>query len=391
MEEENYQEPLENKESTTADGVGAEDNTTISKDKASKKSAWREWVEAMLIALLIATVVRVFAIEAYVIPTPSMEKTLLVGDYVFVNKLAYGSRMPITPMSMPFTHNTFSNGKKSYVESVQLPYFRMPGFNSIKRNDVVVFNFPMEDERPIDKRINFIKRCVALPNDTLTITNKQILINGDSLPNPIRVQFDYFIRTNGEAFNKNDLLKLGITSGGQQISSHGNLYKYTLSDSLLAKMKSLKNVTEITPILRDKGIYDVHNTVFPQDLDNFPWNIDNYGSLVVPAQGTTVNIDTNNIALYHRIIDVYESNELIISEGTIFINGVERSSYTFKQNYYFVLGDNRHDSDDSRYWGFVPEDHIVGKAWLVWLSLKEYGTFFDRIRWERLFMNIHHE
>ena len=356
------------------------------------KSNGKEWFEALAIALIAAFVIRLSFIEAYIIPTSSMEKTMLVGDYLFVNKLNYGPRLPITPLSIPFTHHTIPRlNKKSYIESVQFPYFRLPGFEQIARNDVIVFNYPQEHNRPVDKREHYIKRCIALPGDTLSIIDRQVHINHALTTSPPHLQYNYFVRTNGEPINKTSIEKLGITEGGLRLDT-GDLYEYTMTENNVQKVSQFKNVTKIDTIMRDKRLYIPHEPVFPQNKDYFPWNIDNYGPLVVPAAGTSVNLSKENIDLYRQIIINFEAHELSISDdGIILIDNRAVNSYTFAMDYYFVMGDNRHNSADSRYWGFVPEDHVVGKAWLIWLSIEQntHKNLLDRIRWDRCFTFVH--
>ncbi|OWY21186.1 signal peptidase I [Sphingobacteriales bacterium UPWRP_1] len=352
------------------------------------KSGIREWLYAALFAVIITIFIRTLIAEVYIIPTSSMEKTLLVGDYLLVSKFSYGIRMPITPLSLPFSHNTLPfSGKPSYSAAIQLPYCRLGSLDNLKRHDPVVFNYPIDDQRPIDKRENYIKRCIALPADTFEIINRQVYINGkpDSLP-PL-AQFNYFLRTDKTPLSPQTLSKMGITEGGLR-SDNAGLYEYTLTAANLLKVKQLQNVVGIDTIVRAKGIYLPHEPVFPQDPQNYPWNIDNYGPLVIPAKGMTIVLNTQNISLYSRIIEVYEGNQLQVTENSITINGKETNTYTFGMNYYFMLGDNRQNSADSRYWGFVPEDHIIGKAKLVWLSSEEGVPFPDNVRWERMFKPV---
>ncbi|MGB0931969.1 MAG: signal peptidase I [Chitinophagales bacterium] len=355
--------------------------------KKKKKSAAREWSEALLLAIIAATIIRLFFIEAYTIPTSSMEKTLLVGDYLFVSKLNYGSRLPMTPLAFPFAHNTmpFTDGKNSYSEAFKLPYYRLPGFQNIARNDVIVFNYPVEQERPVDKRENYIKRCVGLPGDTIEIVNRQLYINSESAENPELMQYNYLVRTNGDPINRTTLQKMEINEGGSNVAEN-NLYIYPLTENSLAKTRELSNVIKVDTSLIDRGIHDMG--VFPNASKEHPWNIDNYGPIVIPAKDSTIQLTAKNMPLYEKIITQDEGNDLRIENGKVWINDKETETYTFKMNYYFMMGDNRHNSADSRYWGFVPEDHIVGKAVTVWFSLGEGDNFFDRIRWDRIFKSV---
>ena len=357
---------------------------------SKKKSALREWGGALLLALLAAMFIRAFIVEAYTIPSSSMEKTLLVGDYLFVSKLHYGSRIPITPLSVPFTHHTLPKlQSKSYSEAIELPYMRLPGFGNIKRNDIVVFNYPVDLSRPVDKRENYVKRCVALPCDTLQIVNRQLLINGSPAESPAQLQFDYFVRTQNEGLSASAINDLGITEGGLQIKRpsdryKGSLHKYPLTQAMVDTLEKMEAVIQVEAINRERGVL-TGVSVFPPDSENFPWNLDNYGPIVIPKKGDSVLLNHRNIALYETLIREYEGNELAITERQILINQKSVLYYTFKMNHYFMMGDNRHNSADSRAWGFVPENHIVGKAVMIWLSIKPgEGSWLKRIRWNRL-------
>ena len=373
-------------------------NKNKSAEKKKKKSAAREWTDAIIFAVIAATLIRTLFIEAYTIPTPSMERSLLVGDFLFVSKVNYGARMPITPIAFPFAHHTMPIlGTKAYWDGVKLPYYRLPGLSEVKKGDVVVFNYPMEADspffRPVDKRENYIKRCQGAPGDTLRLINGQVYVNSKAAPNPPGEQTDYTITTNGMDINPQVLSDLNV-------SNYDNVASPTMTKDAAAKLKSYSNVKSIVPNYKQPGMSDPFNPVFPAAYPkykmsplnkDFDWNVDNYGPIIIPKKGWTVKLDSLTLPIYGRAIEVYEGNKLEIEHGNgkVKINGVETTSYTFKMNYYWMMGDNRHDSADSRYWGFVPEDHIVGKALFVWMSWDDNASFFSKIRWSRMFMGIH--
>lgn len=352
-----------------------------------KKTIAREWADAVVFAVVAATLIRGFLIEAYMIPTGSMEKSLLVGDFLFVSKLNYGPRVPMTPIAFPFAHHTMPlTGGKAYWEGIKLDYHRLPGFQKIERNDVVVFNYPMEaDEpynRPIDKRENYIKRAVGIPGDTISLREAQIYVNGEQGYNPPQGQLDYLVYTDGTGLNPQRLLDMRIESS----SAHREPYFLFLTDEARDIIAQWSNVTKIIPNIRPE--HAVEPRIFPHS-ELHPWNLDNFGPVIIPKKGWTVELDSLSYPIYERAIRVYEDNELEQrADGKYYINGELTSQYTFQMDYYWMMGDNRHNSEDARAWGFVPEDHIVGKALFVWLSLDKHGTFLDKIRWNRLFMGI---
>jgi len=400
------------------------------KRKPVKKSAVREWLDAIVFAVIAATIIRTFFIEAYTIPTSSMEKSLLVGDYLFVDKISYGPRFPMTPLSFPFAHHTLPLTKftKSYLEWIKLPYYRFPGLISIKNNDVVVFNYPDGDTvslnmqnrsyysivrevghrevwnnkrrfgdivaRPVDKRENYIKRCIGIPGDTLEIKDQVVYINGKALPDMGNKEYKYIVTTDSTPVNPRMIDKMNITEEVTQVDY--DKYVFTLTQESAESMKKLTNVRSIEKIIYPKGQWAFYT--FPFD-SNYRWNEDNYGPLYIPKAGATIPINIKNISLYQRCIEIYEHNDVKIKGEKIFINGKESSTYTFKLGYYWMMGDNRHNSADSRFWGFVPIDHIVGRAVFVWLSVEQNQTgengitrknknFFERLRWNKMFRII---
>ncbi|MEO6632042.1 MAG: signal peptidase I [Mucilaginibacter sp.] len=351
-----------------------------------KKSKTREWTDAILFALIASTIIRGLLFSAYAIPSGSMEGSLLTGDYLFVSKISYGPRMPFTPVSLPFLESTVTRYNiKTYWDGIKLPYFRLPGLTEIKKGDIVVFNKPEEADpsydRPVDARTNLIKRCQATPGDKLTIVNGQVYINGKAAPNAEKSQTTYEVVTNGTDINPQAVKDLNIEVLGQNAST----YAMTVPKSSLAALKGFSNIKSVTPVVQPASEYAAD--VFPHN-EKFKWNQDNFGPLVMPKRGWTVPLDDSTMVLYRRAIELYENNKVEVNGKDILINGKKAHSYTFKMNYYWMMGDNRHNSLDSRFWGYVPEDHVVGKAMITWMSIDSTGTFFDKIRWNRIFRTI---
>ncbi len=363
-----------------------------------KKSSGQEWTEAIIFAVVAATLIRTLFIEAYTIPTPSMERSLLVGDFLFVSKVNYGARTPMTPIAFPFAHHTMPLiNTKAYWDGVKLPYYRLPGFSDVKKGDVVVFNYPMDADsplyRPVDKRENYIKRCQGAPGDTLSVINAQVYVNRKAAPNPPGEQIDYTITsTSGIAINPQMLDELNV-------SNYDGIPYPTMTKDAYNVLKGYSNIKSITPNIKPRNSSDPMSPVYPFNpqykiyqlngkLPDYKWNVDNYGPIIIPKKGWTVKLDSLTLPIYARAIEVYENNKLQITGNDIFINGKKADSYTFKMNYYWMMGDNRHDSADSRYWGFVPEDHIVGKALFIWMSWDDNASFLNKIRWSRLFRGI---
>ncbi len=362
--------------------------------KSARHSSVFEWSQALLFAVVTAMFIRTFFIEAYVMPTPSMERTLLVGDHIFVGKVNYGARIPMTPISFPFAHNTLPNFYvRSYWDGLELPYFRLPGFSEIKRGDVIVFNYPCDtiNNRPVDKRENYIKRCEGIAGDTVSMVDGQAYINGKAQRNPPDEELEYTYKTAGSDVNPELLNELHITT------YEGHQYP-AMTKASADILKGYANIKSLMPVISTKGVSDSLSPVFPhvfpihvmltKTLPDYKWNVDNFGPIIVPKKGWTVKLDSMTFPLYERCIEVYENNKLKVVNGNIFINGQKTNTYTFKMNYYWMTGDNLHDSEDSRFWGFVPEDHIGGKALFIWMSWDSDAGLFHKIRWERILKGI---
>jgi signal peptidase I len=367
-----------------------------------KKSAGREWADAIGFAVVAATIIRWSLMEAFTIPTPSMENSLMVGDFLFVSKMHYGTRTPITPVQLPLTHQKiwFTNAP-SYSKAVQLPSYRLPGLTSIKRNDVVVFNVPGISENnfeetdrskwidyPIDLKTNYIKRCVAIPGDVIEVRDTQIYINGEIGDNPDKMQFSYVIKStspiNERVMKKHDIADYGrINSNPNEVLS----YVHTTPETA-AELEKLPFISSVKKATKNQG--EAEFNIFP-NASMFPWNGDFFGPLTVPKEGMTIQINKESLANYGKVIRLFDHNDpesVVIDNDQLTINGQAVTEYTFKQDYYFMMGDNRHNSLDSRYWGFVPADHVVGKGFFIWMSLDPAESFLSKIRWSRLFSLI---
>lgn len=355
-------------------------------EQKKKKSATREWIDALVFAVIAASLIRWLLLEPFTIPTGSMEKSLLVGDFLFVSKMHYGTRTPRTPLQMPLTHQKiWGTELKSYSDAIQLPYFRLPGFTSVKRNDVVVFNYPVEFEYPIDLKTNYIKRAVGIPGDVIEIRNTQVYINGEKGENPAEMQFSYDVLTD-KNLSADFFEEYGIGPESYMPFSNGVGYMVMATEENIERLRKSPAVGSIS--LREEMLGAGDPRIFP-DGAYFGWNRDNMGPLQIPKKGWTINLDADNIAKYAFTIQKFEGHkEVTIENNQLYIDGKKVDSYTFEQDYYFMMGDNRHDSLDSRYWGFVPEDHIVGKAWFLWLSLDKHKSMFSKIRWSRFFNGI---
>lgn len=381
--------------------------------EGEKHNVWLDWLDAIIFAVVVVTFINIFFFQAFKIPSSSMESTLYTGDHLFVSKLTYGPKVPQTPLTIPFTHNR-AFGKESYSTLIQRDYRRLKGFRNVRRGDIVVFAFPNGDTvltrrpaddyyswvrssgreyaiehfgpvivRPADKKDHYVKRCVAVAGDTLMVREGLVWVNGEQQEVYPGVQLCYRVVTTGQPIAARILEKMGINSQEFRFDSSIPGYaRMPLTEKNLEKVQALQNVVDVTPDLEvyRSGLRDTE--IFPFTGKEH-WTRDNMGPLWIPSKGATVELDRNSLPLYERIIKDYEHNTLEVNEEGIFINGEAAESYTFKQDYYFMMGDNRHNSLDSRYWGFVPEDHIVGTPSVIWLSTDGNKAFPGNIRWRR--------
>ena len=370
-----------------------------------------DWISSILFAIVAATIVHTYFMQPFTIPSSSLEKSLLVGDFLFVSKFHYGARVPMTTVGAPMVHDTipglnkksylfndhFEESKTSWKNKLQLPYLRFPGFEKIDRNEIVVFNQPADTlkdmnvfkpdrnyYKPIDKKTNLVKRCVGVAGDSLEVRNGYVYINGkkNELPDRAHLQFSYLVQPKTNQFNPKFIKdRYDITDGFGIMNSQNTYYFSAISDEALSKFKNHPNVASITPNKQEKGVRD--SDIFPHD-PNYNWNVDFFGPLYIPEEGKTIDINLEVLPLYKRVITEYEGNTLQVKGNQILINGEVTDTYTFKQNYYWMMGDNRHNSIDARRWGFVPFDHVVGKPVFIWMS-------WDGIknpRWERFFTTV---
>ena len=426
--------------------------------KSKNKSfvAFMGWVDAIVFALVAVYFINTYIFQNYQIPSSSLEKSLLVGDFLYVSKASYGPRVPNTPLSFPLVQHTFPIlGTKSFVENPQWEYKRLKGFDQIERNDIVVFNFPAGDTvctkkenpdyynscyyegftslkmqdpnsiptydecfevgrmivrsktqeygkiiyRPVDRRENYVKRCVGIPGDRLEIKDNQLYVNGKKQEDIPGIQYNYFIQTDGTQITKKMKEELGISdedfnyfpsiskefATAKGFSFFFPVYHFPLTKAMSEKLQAMPFEKKI--VITDPMDFGLADLTFPLG-NNYGWTRDNYGPIYVPKKGAVLKLNSYNIPIYERIIRVYEKNTLEIKDGKFYINGILTNSYKFKMDYYWMMGDNRHNSADSRYWGFVPEDHVVGRPVVVWLSLdKDKGIFDGWIRFNRFFKN----
>ncbi|CAN1549491.1 Peptidase S26A, signal peptidase I [Spirosomataceae bacterium] len=370
------------------------------KKPKKQKSAMREWWDSVLFAVVAATLIRGLFLEAYTIPTGSMEKSLLINDFLFVSKVHYGARTPKTILQVPLTHQKiWFTEIPSFSDAIQIPNFRLPGFTSVKNGDVVVFNYPGCPERPdpyggfdkypVDLRTNYIKRCIGIGGDVVDIRNSEVYVNNKKFDNATGTQKYYKIESNTN-INEKLFEKLGIENKGEGSENGKIYYSINATESALAELKKYDFVTNIFPDIIAKGdTSDQNYNAFPHQTTLFSNNRDNFEPFTVPKKGMKIQLTDKNIAMYKSVITVFDLNKNAeYKNGKIFIDGKQVNEYTFNQDYYFMMGDNRYESDDSRFWGFVPADHIVGKAVFIWMSIDANGSLLNKIRWSRLFSLI---
>lgn len=403
--------------------------------KPFKKSIIREWADAIIFALFAAALIRTFIFEAYTIPTGSMEKTLLIGDFLFVSKFHYGARVPNTPLAIPIFHHSIAGTTiPAYLEWIKLPYMRLPKLQDVKRNDMVVFNFPegdtvirnlenpsyydlLRDEqingdraklfssipellyrynispekadgftvRPVDKKENYIKRCVGMPGDKLQVKDGVLYIKDQPAYRPENLNTPYILKfKNGVNMSPEYLVNLGVKADEMGADQTHGFWRILATKGIIDKITSLQITDTIFPYV-ERGY---RNSIFPHNEKN-PWTLDNFGPIYIPQKGMRIPLNDSILLQYRRLITDYEHNTLEQKDGKYFVNGKESTEYTCKMDYYWMMGDNRHNSQDSRFWGFVPEDHIVGKAWFIWLSLNYDTDLLHKVRWNRLFKSVH--
>ncbi|POY37036.1 signal peptidase I [Solitalea longa] len=373
--------------------------------EVQKKSVVKEWFGAFMFALVMAGIIHTFFMQLFAVPTGSMEKNIMIGDHLYVSKLNYGPRLPMTPVALPLVHNTvpftdnnsiFSSPVNAYSELIKLSYYRIPGTETLDRGEIVVFNWPVDKDakgnfRPVDMKEHYVKRCVALPNDILEVKQGKLYVNNIATPMHDQDQSSYLIATNGNTFNKDFLKELGVREFSTEANANNDILPVADNQYLMFLSKKQAELVAKNPVVISITEYILPWNTREDDVfqpSNTNWNIDNYGPLTIPSKGATVELTLENLPLYQNIISIYEENQLKVENGLIYINGQKASSYTFKLNYYFMMGDNRHNSLDSRSWGFVPEDHIVGKPLFIYWSSNDRGNFFDGVRWDRFFKKI---
>ena len=369
------------------------------------KSPVKEWTEAIAFAVIAATLIRWTIMEAYTIPTPSMENSLLVGDFLFVSKFHYGTRTPATPLQIPLTHQKiWFTDLPSYVEWIKLPQYRLPGFTTVQRGDVVVFNVPRHEENnygvwdttkwhyyPVDLKTNYIKRAVGIPGDKLEIRNRQVYTNGEAQENPELARWAYRVIA-GDEINERNFDRLGLSGEDNEDFIYNGRNQDGQADYIMYLDNETRDLLKQESYIVSVELLDSpesRNSMLYPKYDSLNWTTENYGPITIPAKGMKIAINDSTLAFYGMVIRDYEYNENVeIKDGKLKINGQAVTEYEFRQDYYFMMGDNRNNSLDSRYWGFVPADHIVGKGFFIWLSLDKNSSWLGKIRWSRFFRPV---
>ena len=374
-----------------------EDVKYIENRSLKPRTATGEWVSSIAFAIIAATIVHTYVMQPYTIPTSSLEKTLLIGDFLFVSKFHYGARVPMTTVAAPMVHDTLPFIKiRSYLNKPQLPYLRFPAIQKIKQNDIVVFSWPVDTveqffkrtnrriRKPIDKKSNYVKRCVGIAGDSLEIRDGYVYINGkkNELPERAKLQFYYDVNTGGTQLSVKSLRSRYHVREGRRLQDGNYVLNLASDDARL-----LKNNPSVKVMQRKISPKGESENVFP-NVRSLNWNKDNFGPVYVPKKDATVALNVESLPFYKQIIVEYEKNKLEVKDGKILVNGQEVDNYTFRQDYFWMMGDNRHNSEDSRYWGFVPADHIVGKPVFIWFSWNSDGKGLGKVRWERLFTTV---
>jgi signal peptidase I len=364
--------------------------------RTAPPSIAREWFNSIVFAVVAATLIRWTTVEAFVVPTPSMENTILVGDYLFVSKFHYGTRTTSTPLQIPLTHQKiWGTNIPSYLDWIELPSYRLPGIGKVQREDIVVFNVPpisLNDGilHPVQLKTNYVKRCIGLPGDVLVIDDQTVSVNGTLIGKPEYMKYSYRVTTNDQLTDRT-MQHLNLSTDdyyylGKDESGHSSYHMF-LTGEQLQSLSSAPYMRRVEQQIKQKGKGE--HDIFPSAAFA-PWNGDNYGPLTVPSEGMIMPVNDSTLALYGETIRLYERNKSVeIGQGSLSVDGKQLQQYTFRQNYYFMMGDNRHNSWDSRYWGFVPEDHIVGKALFIWMSLDEEASLVNKVRWDRIFTVLH--
>lgn len=365
------------------------------KKQEEPKSFVKEWFNSIVFAVIAATLIRWTAVEAFVVPTPSMENTILVGDYLFVSKFHYGTRTTTTPLQIPLTHQKIPGTSiPSYLDWIRLPSYRLPGFSEIKREDVVVFNVPplsLNDgvDHPVQLKTFYVKRCVGVPGDLIRIVDSRLIVNDESLAIMAGTKFKYKILAR-EGLSTRTMKVLGIDNNDAHYMGRSedgsSVYIMYLTAGQVSEIRNASYISSVAKMIMDKN--ESESDIFP-GTEYFKGNGDNYGPVRIPKKGMTIILNDSTLAAYGETIKLYDSpGEIVINNNKMYRNGVSITEYTFGQDYYFMMGDNRHNSLDSRYWGFVPYDHIVGKPLFIWMSIDSDADFIHRIRWSRLFSSI---